>query len=176
MSQSGPDVFDEDGLVISVRHHRSSPRLRVQVAESLLPSRTKQSDAQGADINFIVGRYKKTGELPVPVRAPMFSDMSSTDYKEAMDLFTSAQQSFALLPAATRNAFANDPSQLLAALDRSDDPQVRLYLEEAGLFEKGSALAEVTRSTASKASDKESKPKTPKAPPEAPKASGNKAD
>lgn len=100
-----------------------------------LPSRTKQADAKAADINFLVSRYKKTGELPVSGRAGMFADISMPDFKGAMDLMTSAQQSFDLLPAKTRAAFNNDPAALLEALDKRSDPKVAQYLYEAGMLQ-----------------------------------------
>lgn len=132
MSQ-GFNFVDADGVV-----HRIlsvfGPRVRVQVPVSALPSRTKQADTKSADINFIVGRYKKTGELPVLKRAPMFADIPLVDFKESMDVITRAEQSFALLPSATRSAFGNDPARLLEALGRSDDPAVHQYLFDSGIF------------------------------------------
>lgn len=113
-----------------------SPRIRVSVPVSKLPSRTKRSPdhVRASDINFIVARYKKTGELPVSKRAPMFSDMSAPDYKEALDLLTAAQASFDILPAQVRAKFNNDPTVLLSALDKASDPQVHQYLFDAGIL------------------------------------------
>lgn len=99
-----------------------------------LPSRTKQADAKASDINFIVSRYRKTGELPVVQRAAMFADLSLPDFKDAMDVMVSAQQSFAALPALTRSKFNNDPAALLEALDKRSDPKVAQYLYEAGML------------------------------------------
>lgn len=99
-----------------------------------LPSRVKQADARASDINLIVARYRKSGELPVVSRAPMFADISVGDFKSSMDVMTAAQQSFDLLPARTRAAFQNDPARLLEALDKSSDPEVHQYLFDAGMF------------------------------------------
>lgn len=117
-----------DGEVVDTRQRRDSRRFRVSVRKSDLPSRTKQADAKSADINFIVARYKKTGELPVSKRAPLFEDISTIDFKESMDLLTRAEQSFGQLPAATRAAYNNDPMALLADLDdRSPEAHRRLF-------------------------------------------------
>lgn len=99
-----------------------------------LPSRTKQADAKAANINNIVARYRKSGELPIVNRAPMFGDLSMPDYKEAMDIMAQATQSFAALPAALRAEFNNDPSLLLEALDNASDPEVHTYLYKIGLL------------------------------------------
>lgn len=118
------------------RSRYNGKRFKIEVPKSELPSRTKRSPdhVRAADINFIVARYKKTGELPVARRAGMFSDMSLPDYKDAMDLMTTAQQSFALLPARVRAAFNNDPAALLDALDHVADPKVHQRLFEAGVL------------------------------------------
>lgn len=99
-----------------------------------LPSRVKQADARASDINVIVARYRKSGELPVANRAPMFADISVGDFKSSMDVMTAAQQSFDLLPARVRSAFGNDPARLLEALDNSSDPVVHQYLFDSGMF------------------------------------------
>jgi len=124
------------GEIVRIRSYRQ-PRLRVPVyVDTELPTRTKRSPdhVKAADINHIVSRYKKTGELPVSQRAGMFSDMSSVDLKEALDVVRSAEQSFAALPARVRASFNNDPNTLLRALDASNDPRVHQYLFDAGVL------------------------------------------
>lgn len=122
-----------DGDVSFRRRYQSGIRVS-PLRTPDLPSRTKQADARAADINFLIARYKKTGELPVSGRAGMFSDISMPDYKEAMDLMASATQSFAQLPAKLRAEFNNDPSLLLEALDNASDPEVHQYLFDVGLL------------------------------------------
>lgn len=125
-----------DGEVVDTRQRRG-PTARILVSHRFNPdepSRTKQADMKSADINNIVARYKKTGELPVVKRAPLFEEMNSLDYKYSLDILTAAQQSFALLPAHVRNSFDNDPARLLHALDNSSDPHVHETLFRAGVF------------------------------------------
>lgn len=136
MSMSYLAVSD-DGEIISPIRSYFSPRFRVSVPFSERPTRTKSSPdhVRAADINYIVARYKKTGELPVSSRAALFSDMSAPDLKEALDLVRSAEQSFSQLPASARSAFDNDPKALLAALDKAGEPDVHAYLVQAGILE-----------------------------------------
>jgi hypothetical protein len=94
----------------------------VSLETSLLcedPSLTRQSDAEDADINVIVGRFLKTGLLPDNVRIPEYGDFTeASDYKTSLDLVRKAEQAFALYPADIRAKFNHDVGAFLdAALD-----------------------------------------------------------
>lgn len=100
------------------------------------PSRTKQSDLQDSDINVIVNRFMKTGQLPQVERPPMSGDFQLIgDYSDAMQLVLQAQRSFDNLPAKVRQKFDNDPALFLAYMEGS--PSV------AELKEMGIGLKEV---------------------------------
>lgn len=170
MSQ-GFTFIDDDGVVIYPILSVYGPRVRVQVPLTDRPSRTKQADTKSADINFIVARYKKTGELPVMQRAPMFADIPLVDFKESMDLIRSAEQSFAQLPAHTRAAFNNDPAELLKALDSSNDPKVHQYLFDVGMFSEPPKAKEPPKSDTKSVS----KPKKGSKEPELPLSNNRKA-
>lgn len=79
-------------------------------------SRTRQEFAEDADINVIMARYEKTGQLPVPGLEPVYLDLASgpVDLQAAMDTLYNAEEAFMRLPAATRREFDNDPVKFVA--------------------------------------------------------------
>lgn len=102
------------------------PRNRNRVMTvNLEPSMTKQAPAQETDINYIVNRYLKTGQMP-PAPEPQYGYMPSIDLIDAFQLVQDAEDSFMALPAATRAAFANDPVKLLQAVE--DPSQMDLLI------------------------------------------------
>lgn len=65
------------GEVSSMEEKLRKPysRLRI-VASAGGKSRTQQSHKKSCDINHIIDRYDKTGQLPNPVRQGMYGDVS----------------------------------------------------------------------------------------------------
>lgn len=100
----------------------------VSLETSLLcedPSLTRQSDAEDADINVIVGRFLKTGLLPDNVRVPQYGDFTqASDYKSSLDLVRKAEQAFALYPADIRSKFNHDVGVFLDAALAGDVPGI----------------------------------------------------
>lgn len=84
------------------------------------PSRTKQAPAREVDINYIVNRYLKTGQMPMPESEPQYGYMPSIDLAEAYDQIFAAEEHFLSLPAATRAAFNNSPIELLKAVENGE--------------------------------------------------------
>jgi phage internal scaffolding protein len=84
-----------------------------------------------ADINTILERFGRTGELVVPVNVPKFGDYSDvTDYHSAMNMVIEAQDSFDRLPAKIRAEFDNDPGKFVDFVmdDNNRDKAVELGL------------------------------------------------
>lgn len=108
-------------------------RLRVQT-HPVGESRTIQSDAQETDINFIVAKYNRTGQITHIANAmPQYGDFTNVgDYKEALDQVNAAQQQFMDLPSETRTRFNNDPGELI---DFMSDPANTEEAIELGLAE-----------------------------------------
>lgn len=96
------------------------------------PSMTQQQYADECDINHLMNRYMRTGELPVHKKTGYFVDVSETpeSYHAAMQTVLDAQTAFDLLPAQTRSKFENDPSQLLGFLQdsKNKDEAIKLGL------------------------------------------------
>lgn len=97
-------------------------------------SRTHQSMAADADINTIVGRYRKSGILP-DQKVP---DLQYGDFTEAKDLHGSmmavqeAREDFMELNSKIRSACDNDPVKFL---EMCADPDRVDELRELGLLE-----------------------------------------
>lgn len=90
-------------------------RLQVQCAPTADdPSRTKQSFKGDCDINTIIKRYLRTGQIDFAARhEPRYGDCTGYDFQKAMLTVANANSMFQDLPAAVRAKFANDPGKFL---------------------------------------------------------------
>jgi len=77
------------------------------------PTLTQQQFADEADINTIVNKFLRTGEMPDEVSRPQFGDFTQTvnNYQDALNLVLAADEAFNSLPAAIRTRFDNDPAK-----------------------------------------------------------------
>lgn len=84
-------------------------------------SRTKPSFADECDVNKIMDRYKRTGQLPALVKGdPVYGDFSEvTDYLTSLERVRVAEEAFLALPAAVRKECDNNPAVFL---ERVKDP------------------------------------------------------
>lgn len=86
------------------------------------PGRTKQEFVDDCDINKIVERFTRTGQLPPPRGAMQYGDFSDVgSYHEAHLAIQHANDTFAELPSAVRTRFHNDPGAFLKYLDNPDN-------------------------------------------------------
>lgn len=99
------------------------------------PTRTHQSFKEECDINTILKRYNKTGQLPEIIKTnPQYGDFSSQlSYQESLDVVMKAQEQFDALPSAVRERFGNDPSRFLAF---ANDPKSVEEMVAMGLATK----------------------------------------
>lgn len=98
-------------------HERGSPGV-----EPGGPSLTKQSFRKECDINRIMAKYVKTGELPPGLGVGRYGDFSqASDYLEALQTIESSQKQFASLPSGVRTFFRNDPSVMLEFVSNPDN-------------------------------------------------------
>ena len=83
-------------------------------------SLTKQSFKDSCDVNLIMKRFVKTGQLPQNDSKPFYGDFCSVgDYHTAMCRIIDSNAAFDRLDAKIRARFENDPAQLLAFLEDS---------------------------------------------------------
>lgn len=83
-------------------------------------SRAKQSFKDECDINNIMKKFEKTGVIEhVKQHGAKYGNFlaSPQDYHSALNQVVQADRMFMSLPAKVRQAFDNDPGQLLAAVD-----------------------------------------------------------
>lgn len=78
------------------------------------PSLTQQQFAADCDINNILDKWSRTGELPMSARLPDYGDFTGpSDYAEALALVREADEQFSGLDAKVRARFSHDPAQFL---------------------------------------------------------------
>ncbi len=98
---------------------------------------TKQSFKDECDINNIMKKYRKTGQLdPASMnqRQEIFADVSEFgDFQEMQNKIQKAEEAFSTLSSELRARFQNDPAQLLEFVsDRSNLDEAR----ELGIIQK----------------------------------------
>lgn len=99
--------------------------------------RTKQSFKDECDINVIIRRFLKTGQLDLAQRLePRYGDATGIEFQAALQKVAAARTLFAELPAALRARFDNDPAKLLHFVH---DEKNREEGIELGLFTKPAA-------------------------------------
>lgn len=94
-------------------------------------SQTQQSNKDDADINVIVSRFHKTGQMPQLQKPPMYGDFTdSVDFRACQEHIHMANQSFAELPAKIRKRFHNDPAEFIDFMNDADnaDEMIKLGL------------------------------------------------
>lgn len=114
------------------------PHTRTRVQTEITDTKTKcvQSEAKNADINNIVAKAYKTGQLPILMnRQPMTELPDVESYQDAMNKVVFANQAFERLPSAIRNEFGNDPSNMLRAVHNSEtSPETKAKLQRLGIL------------------------------------------
>lgn len=91
---------------------------RYRLVQDPLNHKTDPSMAKECDINSIVARARRVGQLPESARAAAktFGDFSQVPtYPEMFEKVQAAQRLFNQLPAKVRNTFKNDPGLFLAS-------------------------------------------------------------
>ncbi len=96
------------------------------------PGRTKQAMVAECDINTIMNKWKRTGEIPPGnPRPPTYGDFSEVgDYMQAKNSILEADRAFEALPSWVRERFQNSPHELIAFLE---DPSNQAEAEKLGL-------------------------------------------
>ena len=115
------------------------------------PTLAQQQFRDETDINTILERFGRTGELIVPVNVPEFGDYTEVgDYHSAMNMILEAQSAFDALPARIRKEFDNDAGRFV---DFVMDENNRDKAVEMGLIEAPKAIVTMA-DVAAESSDK----------------------
>lgn len=109
-------------------------RLKVTVNTGT-KSLVQQNAKDECDVNKILERFNKTGQLPNMIKQnPQFGDFTLVaDYQESLNQVMFAQEQFAGLPSKVRARFENDPAQFLAF---ATNPQNLEGMIELGLAKR----------------------------------------
>lgn len=95
-----------------------------------LPSLADQSQKNACDVNRIIARYKKTGQIThTSKKQALYADLSEvTDLIGALEQVSKAADAFDALPAQLRKKLNNDPVNLLEYLaDPNNDEEAIRY-------------------------------------------------
>lgn len=97
------------------------------------PSKTDQQWKDDVDVNSILRKFQKTGQLTHFAKVQgQYGDVSNIpDLDQAMQQIVDAKEAFQGLPSAIRARFGNDPSQMLQFLQdtSNDDEAIKLGLK-----------------------------------------------
>lgn len=109
-------------------------RVRVQ-SKNTKPSRTQKQFKEQADINNIMRKYEKTGQIThVAKRRGFYADVSQyLDYQQMLEKIQQADDAFMAMSASVRKKFDNDPRKLIAFLADANNKEEAI---ELGLIEK----------------------------------------
>jgi phage internal scaffolding protein len=117
--------------------------------DNSIPSKTDQSFKEECDVNNIITRYKKTGQLTHLARTQgKYADVSEMkDLQESFQTVAQARDTFETLPAELRKKLNNDPVQLMEYLSNpeNDDEAIRYGLKEKRNPELSEPVPEVTK-------------------------------
>lgn len=81
---------------------------------------TQQHFKEEVDINNIIARFKRTGNLPPGVEN-QYGDISSMDFLEMQNAVVAMKVRFGSLPAKTRDKFMNSPEAMLRFIEDPDN-------------------------------------------------------
>lgn len=92
------------------------------------PSLAVQASKEECDINNIINKCLRTGELPEQRQGAFMALSELPDLQEAMNQVALAQEAFAALPAHVRKVFDNDPVKLVEASQDARNQQLFIDL------------------------------------------------
>lgn len=131
------------------------------------PSKAQQHQKDETDINVIVDRFLKTGQLPSVPLPPTYENFGEIfDFQSAMDTVKRANDAFMALPAKIRNTFANNPANFVAYVDQALEAGDLSKLKEWGMTPPEPPSQAVPPDEPTTTGDT---PKPPQEPPAAPK-------
>lgn len=86
------------------------------------PGKTKQQFTKECDVNCIMAKYQKTGNLDhYNEHGAMYGEFTSVEFQEAMQIVEVAEEMFADLSSSARAKFNNDPAQFLDFVQNPDN-------------------------------------------------------
>jgi len=121
------------------------------------PSKTDQSFAKYVNVNTIMAKYIKTGQVHhLAKNRGVYQDMTKIpDYRTALQTVIEANSAFDTLPSNIRNRFQNDPAQFIEFLQDSKNVEeaVKLGILTTTIPTTKTPNPETTPKTTKKAQD-----------------------
>lgn len=113
---------------------RFNPAPKITLCQKGEKTRTVQSEKDSCDVNKIMERFNRTGQVSHIVSAqPQFQDNTSTlPYEEALMTIQHAQEQFMSLPAKTRQYFGQDPKNFVETILNPSEGDLKFF-REAGI-------------------------------------------
>lgn len=110
--------------------YENYPRHLTPVGEKSL---TKTDQAHECEINFIVSKFHKTGQIThLAKQEGAYGDFQDMDFEKAMNMITEAKTMFEELPSSVRAEFDNDPGRFV---EFAKDEKNQTQMAEWGLAE-----------------------------------------
>lgn len=107
--------------------------LKVQTVNQS-PTKTQQQFKDQCDVNHIMKKYAKTGEIThLNIKKGQYLDMSDIpSYDDALNIVIKAQKAFDELPSGARKRFNNNPAEMLSFLqdEKNTDEAIKLGLKD----------------------------------------------
>lgn len=123
------------------------------------PSLTRQSEAAECDINKIMERFDRTGQLPISFKhQPTYGDARIVDFQTAKQIVIEAQNQFNELSAEARKYFNHDPQNLLNAIADTSEANVKHLLKLGIIVQKEETPDQVLKRIAKNTEKSESAP------------------
>jgi phage internal scaffolding protein len=93
------------------------------------PTRAQQHHKDECDINVILERFGKTGQVPVSAISAQYGDFTGVnDYHTALNTLIAAEREFEALPAKLRTMFDNEPANLIEFLNDENNKDKAIEL------------------------------------------------
>lgn len=92
-------------------------------------TKTQQQFKEETDINTIVERFEKSGEMPPMATFPEQEEFMETfDFQTAQNVIVQARESFMTLPAKARARFDNDPQKFMMFINDQENADEAIKL------------------------------------------------
>lgn len=114
--------------------------MHVKPGLTFRPGKTQPHHAEEVDINNIVARFNRTGELPSRSNEPpQYLDLllAPKSLQEAQERLIAARENFSRLPSALRAQFRNSPIEFYDRVTRKDPEAMQVLEKHEMLAPKG---------------------------------------
>lgn len=129
------------------------PNVHADTGE-ICKSLTRQEHKEECDINSILAKYERTGELP-PGRQPRYVHCDALTFQESLAIVQRAEDAFNELPARIRDQYGNDPVRFLEAFEKRDPKLIEAALENGLISERSPDALQLLKEVASNTKPKE---------------------